>query len=106
MGKPFTDEDEAELHRLEAKGERARSIEEEHRLAGLRARAELESLRRSERRRKAGLLYKPAIVVFLLGLGSCGIGASQGSGAMMGTGAVMIFISSMLNGLNSKLTDT
>ena len=104
MGKPFTEEDAAELARLEAKGERARSIDEEHRLKALQARAELEDLRRSERRRKSGRLHKPAIVVFLLGLGACGVGASQGSGGLMGAGAVLLFVSSLLNGLNDKLT--
>lgn len=105
MATEWTVQDEQQWDALNAKSYAERSVDEEMRLKHLEAKRNLAVMGHQEKVRKSGLLYKPAIACFVLGLGSCGIGAASDSGTMWGIGIVLAIVSAILNGINSKLME-
>ncbi len=99
--KEWTEENQREWDYLSAKGYDARDTREEMLYESLKARREVIYLQQKQEIRKSGLLYVPAIVVMVLGLGSCTLGAVSGELGVIVLGVILLFGSGLLNALNS-----
>ena len=105
MGKTgWTARDDRDWRRLSAKGYHDRSVDEELRYEQLKATRELIQMETREQIRKHGPLYWPAIIVFLISMGSCVGGLTGGGASLVIAGVVLACVSSFLNWLNGKAT--
>ena len=106
MSSNWSEHDQKRWSRLSKKGYNGRNVDEEMEFEALDAKREIARLKQEDRVRKSGALHKPAIVCFLLGLGSCGAAFATEEWGLIGVGVGLAFFSSLLNWLNGKLTGT
>lgn len=103
MSREWTPLDDQQWRRLSAMSYSERSVDDEMLYKALKSKREMMVLGKREEMRKSGPLYKPALVLFFLGVGSCIGGGAAESGGLLGFGVIAVIVSGLLNGINSKL---